>query len=525
MSEESKKPEYIAENADAEADTIFGAAPAAKPVPQKKGMAKNVKALLIAVCLAAGVGVGLTAVSIVHHLNGADELTETTNPTDAEDIPLNTQDVLNLTDVEIRSETPFHVKRTFRGRLDEPGKYTIEGYEGLTLDEAFLSTIINNGNALEAHRIAEEHVTQPEKYGLSPARADVTMTYEDGTSFSFKVGDTSPTEAALTYCMVGDTVYLIRNSLVSNYLLQPEKFLSKTLLEAPADESQYPVVEDLRIERRDLDYDIYLEYDGAAAEDESIGGSAATHVMREPIFTYLNVDKSKDVTHGMFGLTAQEVPVIHPSESDLTRTGLEDPFCTVTMNTDDGEHRVLTFGDAYEDADGNTLYYTRIDGVDEIFGVKADSARWLTVQPGDISSSNIFVTNVWNIGTLEIQDKNHDLKFEGKGDKDHYTVKKNGAECDKERFRTLYRFLLYIYGEELYLGEMPEGEPDAQVHVTTQNGKEDYTIAFYKVSDLRTIVVRDGQPSYVIRSSAVDTLSYNLDIFEDTEKEFKTTWQ
>ena len=45
------------------------------------------------------------------------------------------------------------------------------------------------------------------------------------------------------------------------------------------------------------------------------------------------------------------------------------------------------------------------------------------------------------------------------------------------------------------------------------------------MSDLRTIVVRDGQPSYVIRSSAVDTLSYNLDIFDDASKEFKTTWQ
>jgi hypothetical protein len=284
-------------------------------------------------------------------------------------------------------------------------------------------------------------------------------------------------------------------------------------------------VDNLRIEREDLPYDIYLEYDAAAAEDTSVGGSAATHVMREPIFTYLNVDKSKNVTHGMFGLTAQEVPVIRPSEADLTRAGLDDPFCTVTMNTGDGESRVLKFGNTYEDADGTTLYYTVLDGVNEIFGVKADDAAWLTVQPGDISSSNIFVTNVWNIGTLEIKDKTHDLKFEGEGNKDDYTVTKNGAACETERFRTLYRFLLYIYGEELYLGEKPEGEPDAEVQLTTQNGKEDYTISFYKVSDLRTIVVRDGQPSYVVRSSAVDTLSYNLDIFDDASKEFKTTWQ
>ena len=525
MSEETKKPEYTAENESAEADTIFGAAPEVKPAPEKKGISANMKALIIALCLAAGVGIGLAAVSVARHLSDANAPAEATDTTAAENIPLNKVDVLNLTDVDIRGENTFHVKRTFRGRADAAGKYTIEGFEGLAMDENFLSTIVNNGCALEANRIAEEHVTQPEKYGLSPAKADVTLTYEDGTTYNFKVGDTSPTEAALTYCMVGDTVYLVRNSLVSNFCKAPDSFLSKTILEKPADESLYPIVDNLRIERKDLPYNIYLEYDTAAAEDTSVGGSAATHVMREPIFTYLNVDKSKDVTHGMFGLTAQEVPVIRPSEADLTRSGLDDPFCTVTMNTGDGESRVLKFGNTYEDAEGTTLYYTMLEGVNEIFGVKAEDAAWLTVQPGDISSSNIFVTNVWNIGTLEIKDKTHDLKFEGEGNKDNYTVTKNGAACDTERFRTLYRFLLYIYGEELYLGEMPEGEPDAEVHLTTQNGREDYTVSFYKVSDLRTVVVRDGQPSYVIRSSAVDTLSYNLDIFDDTSKEFKTTWQ
>jgi len=164
--------------------------------------------------------------------------------------------------------------------------------------------------------------------------------------------------------------------------------------------------------------------------------------------------------------------------------------------------------------------------VNEIFGVSADNAKWITVQPNDITAANIFVTNVWNIGSLEIRDKDNDLKFTGEGtSQEDYVVQKNGETCDTERFRTLYRFLLFIYGEELYIGDLPDGEPDAEVHLTTQNGKEDYTISFYKVSDLKTIVARDGVPSYVIRTSALDTLSYNLSVFDDTDTEFKTTWQ
>ena len=524
MSEENKKPEYVAENESAEADTIFGAASGVKSEPQKKRMSVTARTLLIAVCLAAVVGAGLLTVSLMHDMFTPQNETDATDTTAAENIPLNQADELNLTDVDIQGSTPFHMKRTFRGREDAAAQYTITGYEGLALDDTLLSTLAYNGSNFEASRIAEEHVTAMEKYGLKEPRADVTLTYEDGATFRFAVGDASPTESSMTYCAVGDTVYLIRNSLIANYCKKPEDFLSRTILAEP-DEANYPIVNDLRIARRDLDYDIYLEYDEAAAEDTSAGGTAATHVMREPIFTYLNVDKSKDVTNGMFGLTAQEVPVIRPGEAELARAGLDDPFCTVTMNTSDGECRVLTFGDLYENAEGTQLYYTYLEGVDEIFGVKAEDAAWLTVKPNDLNSASIFVTNVWNIGTLDIKDNKHELHFEGEGDKDNYTVKLNGKDCDKERFRTLYRFLLYIYGEELYLGEKPEGEPDAEIRLTTQNGKEDYTISFYKISDLKTVVCRDGQPSYIIRPSAVDTLSYNIDIFDDTDKEFKTTWQ
>ena len=85
--------------------------------------------------------------------------------------------------------------------------------------------------------------------------------------------------------------------------------------------------------------------------------------------------------------------------------------------------------------------------------------------------------------------------------------------------------LVSIYGEEFYIGELPEGEPDAEVHLKNQNGREEYTISFYRVSDLRTIVVRDGIPSYCIRSSCLDTLAYNMEHFDDASVEFKTTWQ
>ncbi|MCR5718785.1 MAG: DUF4340 domain-containing protein [Oscillospiraceae bacterium] len=524
MSDEQKQSGYVADNENAEADTIFGSAPEQKQTSQKKGPSRSIRNLLIAVCLAVVVGAGLTAVLLVNRASAPDSgQTDTTDPA-AENIKLNDADELNVKEVDIKGDSPFHVTRTVKGREDAPSEYVIEGFEGLALDDALLSTLAYNGSIFEAERLIEEQPDDLSRYGLAQPRADVTMSYDDGSQFRFQIGMDSPTESGKVYCAVDGNVYLIRNSLVANYCRTPEDYLSKTILPALA-EGEVVIVKNLRVSREDLDEDIVLEYDEAAAESSDVGGTAATHIMTEPIFTYLNVEKSKDITNGMFGLTAQEVAVIHPEDADFARTGLDAPFCTVEMETGDGNKRVLTFGHSYQTDDGTTLYYMHLEGLDEIFGVSADNAKWLTFRPGDISSSNIFVTNVWNIGTLDITDKTHDFRFVGEGNKDNYTVTLNGKECDKERYRTLYRFLLYIYGEELYLGELPDGEPDAEVHLTTQNGKEDYTISFYRVSDLRTIVARDGQPGYVIRSSALDTLSYNLGIFDDTEKDFKTSWQ
>lgn len=527
MSEEQKNPEYIAENADAEADTIFGAAPspAKKASPAKKGLSKNVRILLAGVGALILVGAPTGILFATGVIGGEESDDSAADSAAAEKITLNQVDAENLTEIDIQGAEPFHVTRTFRGRADAASEYMIDGYEDLTLDTALLSTLANNGCALEADSLIEEQASDLGKYGLADPMADVTLTYEDGSKFQFLVGDKSPMDNTKTYCAVDGDVYLIRTSLVSNYGKTPEQFLSTTVLAEP-DEATYPIVESVRIEREDLDWDIYMEYDHEGAEDDSAGGTAATHVMLEPLFSYLNVERSKDITNGMFGLSAQEVAVVHPTDADLKRCGLDTPFCTVTMQTDDEKSYTLTIGDSYETEDGTKLYYTYLEGVNEIFGVTEDNAKWITVQPGDITSANIFVTNVWNIGTLEVKDKDYDLKFEGEGtSQEDYTVTVNGEDCDTERFRLLYRFLLYIYGEELYIGEVPEGEPDAQVHLTTQNGKEDYTIAFYKISDLKTIVARDGVPSYVIRTSALDTLSYNLSIFDDASKEFKTTWQ
>lgn len=523
MSEE-KKQNYIAENADAEADTIFGGAPlpAPEPVTKKSGASRNVKALLAGICALVLLGGGLTAVLLLNRGDAADS-DSSLDSTEEETIILN-QNSAQIVSVDVKNTDTFTITCTPGAEEGDSNIYSIEGFDDIELDTSLLSTLVSNGAKLEAASLAEEDASDLAKYGLAEPAASVVLHYADGSEFRFTVGDIAPMVSGRNYCEVDGDVYLVRNSLVANYIKTTDKFLSLTLLKEPA-KTEFPIVDSVRIERQDPECDMYLEYDYKGAEDGTVGGSAATHILREPVEAYLNLDQSLGVTTGMFGLTASEIAYIRPSDADLKKTGLDEPFCTVTMACDDGNTYHLAFGDTYETESGKVCYYAQFEEVPLIYGISEEKAVWCTVQPGDITSDNIFTTYVWNIGSLEITGGGQSLTFQGEGlEQSDYVVTKNGAECDTERFRQLFAFLLSVYGEDLYLGEAPTGTPDASVHVTTQNGKDDYTVEFYRQSAVKTIIKR-GNACYSVRTSCLDALLHNLEIFDDTDTAFQTSWQ
>lgn len=520
MSEE-KKQEYIAENADAEADTIFGDAPVPAPAPvtKKTGTSGNTKLLLGGIGALVLLGGGLTAMLLLNQEQ--EEADSSPESSQAENITLNHFNADDVVSVEIINADSFTVTREL---VDNTAIYSIDGYEDVALDNSLLSTIVSNGSKLEAASLVEEQPDDLAKYGLAEPAAAVTLHYADGNAFTFTVGDASPMTSSQTYCEYEGDVYLIRNSLIANYKKTADEFLSLSILAEPAKEF-YPIVDSLRIERKDIDYDIYMEYDYENADDDSVGGTAATHVMMEPVFSYLSVDRSVAVTNGMFGLNASEIAVIRPTDADLKKAGLDDPFCSVTMACDNGSTYHLLLGDTYETEGGKTCYYAQFEDVPLIYGIAEENAVWATVQPGDITSANIFTSYVWSIASLELTTPDETILFEGEGIKqEDYEVTKNGEACNNERFRQLYQFLLNVYGEDLFMGDMPTGDPDLSVRLTTQDGRQDYTVSFYRQSGVKTIVARDNA-CFTIRTSCLEALLHNLDIFDDVDTDFQTTWQ
>ena len=261
----SEKEHSEQQEPEAGMDTFFSDSPA--PVisnPEKKGMSKNVKTLIAAVAALAVLG-GALAVALSVTKDSGEEVSSIDIDTMANQlldddeknaVLLNPEVSDDLKEIRISGKDDFRVYQLSPKTDDADAVYTIEGYEDIPLDKGYISTLVNNASELSATQLIEENASDLSKYGLSNPVSEVVMCYQDGTEFKFSVGDASPTDSSQVYCAVDGSVYFIKSSLMHSYAQNLKFFFSKTLLEKP-DDDNYPIVDSLRIQRQNLDTDMY----------------------------------------------------------------------------------------------------------------------------------------------------------------------------------------------------------------------------------------------------------------------------
>ena len=416
---------------------------------------------------------------------------------------------------------------------DKSAVYTLDENKDLDVDTAVVSTLINNGNGIQAQSLVAEGCTELGKYGLDKPAAEVEFTYESGNKVKFYIGDTAPSNSG-TYFMVDgkNDVYTVSTSTVSNYKKSANEFISRTILAKPSDE-EYPIVNSLRIERGDMDSDIFIKYD-KSSEDKHSGGTSASHLMVEPVECYLAVERSTDITNGMFGLTASSVYAPNCGEEDIEKAGLSKPFCTVTMECDDGNTYKLLLSEIFTDEDGNKCSYAMLEGGKVIYIVSADSAKWLTVQPIDIASRLLITAYVWNITELSVSGGGENVDFVIKS-KDvnsipdnptasDFIITKNGEEFTGERYRLFYSFLVSTNAEEFAVGvPVPDGKPMATIKYKDSYSGKTTTYDFYDDSVMRSLIVVNGESKYYCTKSYVKTLIENIKRI-GTGEDYITNW-
>ncbi|MBQ8513920.1 MAG: DUF4340 domain-containing protein [Ruminococcus sp.] len=445
---------------------------------------------------------------------------------------LSEQEPNHVASVAVTNSTgSFEIVRTAEADEDAgtDAVFGVKGWEDIPANTSVAWTLANNIASLSATSIVLEDCTDMEKYGLGDEAARAELTFDDGSTFAFRVGSSVSDGENNYFAVEGeDTVYAVKTSLVANYLKAAEDFLSLTLLEAPADD-EYPIVNSLTVSREDMEKDIVLTYNDDA-NNENTGGTAASHEMTSPISAYLSVERSTDIITGIFGLRADGILKLYPEDGDLKEYGLDTPFGTAVMDCDDGNVYTLNIGDRFTETDEETgasaaWYPVMLEGIDAIYKMAEEDCLWADVTPTDLASSLVLATYVWDIAEMNITAEGQEsMHFEITGeDKDTAVVKLNGEDCDTERYRLFYTFLLETKAESVALDEEPVGEPEITLYFRTHDGSKEQEICFYRQDAFNCLITINGVSSFSCRASFMDTFKENMARF-DTDEDFDKTW-
>ena len=412
-------------------------------------------------------------------------------------------------------------------------EYTLRGYEDLSVDSLLVSTLFNNAFGLTSESIIEENCTDFDKFGLADTAITVEVTFESGNTKTLLVGDSSPVTSNVYVRLDGtDTVYDVVSSKMANYKEPVTHFIDKTVV-ATLDETAGIKVNSLEIVRKDLKDEFLIEFNPDKEKDD-YRGSSSEYLMKKPVETFVEVEATDDAMTGLFGLTANDISVLHCTDADIAKAGLDDAFCKAYVKASNGEAHTLLLSEPFKDKDGTELCYGMLEGGKIIYTFVPESVTWLTMTPQSIASQNTIVSFVWNISNLEVNcgDTTEVFTAEPKesgadrteSNKDDMNVTRNGKSFDAERYRQFYAYLTSAPAEELAYDEpVPSGEPMVTLKYSDAVSGDSFTYEFYDHSAMKSLIVINGKSMFTCSKSYVKTLAENIGRIR-SGMAFETKW-
>lgn len=395
--------------------------------------------------------------------------------------------------------------------------WTIPEISGLPLDYAAIDTILGSCASVTAEQVVVEKADDLSVYGLAEPQVTATAVFDGSTSETktILIGDETPKKG---YCYFkfadSDTVYTIKKSSIDYLFYGEYDCINHVMYAAPVDtdtEDDYnpSKINSITIKRKDIDYEIKVEYDVRQDYEEAITGNSSTHVLSEPVSLDLNPDKCDAVLNGIFNLAAVDVAAVYPDEAALAEYGLADPFGSVTFDINAGVMTIL-MGDPYKNEEGKQEgYYCKVDGIDVVYKFTNESFPWIDVMPLDITTSIITSTYIYSINTIDIECEGTSYSYQLEGeDAKTLAVKLDGNEyADTDKFKTFYQFILRAPAEELYLEENND-EARITIKIATDYGED--VLEFVTHEDRMTLIRLNGRTSFRCRTAYADRLAENI---------------
>jgi len=411
--------------------------------------------------------------------------------------------------------------------------WTIADIGSAPLNNSSLSTAAGYAVSFEAKEFVEEAADSSvlAKYGLAEPRSTVTAKLTDGTEFTFRIGDDVPSSTSSVYMTAdGKTVYTCYKTHISYFLNNKYGFVD--LKAIPDYDTSSEEILKMTIERVDLEEPLVIEM--IPADDDEDNVQVYAYRLTSPYYAYMDLTNAPTFLYSIFGLTASGCEVVGLDDNDREITGLNDPNCTVTVETNVRTY-TLTIGngiaDETTDENGNTTkkldYFYGVSGdyPDVLYKFDTNTLEVLTIKPQSLISKLFLMPYIYSLESVTYSEPSgrtldigiETIKAQTDDEEDIHNFTLNGEPTDDQAVKNLYQYLISAAGEDLYFDE-DKGDLIAEITYNYLNPDEgmngkDVVRLYSSNTDRKVIINLNGENLFKTRQMYATQLVSNIDKF------------
>lgn len=410
--------------------------------------------------------------------------------------------------ITILSETPTTKDEETGEEKTDTTVYKIEGYEDLTLQTGQPDAIASKAANLTFTKVASlgENLSE---FGLDKPKAVVTTTFNDDTRSIIKVGANAPQNVG-TYINFGtsSTVYVIDTETAEKFMFGITDLVGMTITETATD-VEGNSLQRLTLSGTNFERDIEL----APNDDDAIDSSFK---FISPENGFANETEATNITGCLRGLMGVKAICINPSDDDLEKYGLKNPYAKATAIYPDATFTLLA-----SKSEENNSYVMNEDS-NIIYQVATTSIPWSVTSEEKLKNDVVLLPNKEKVKAISISvgDTDYDFDVETKtetvdnenGESEEVTnttASYKGTKLDTDNFNTFFQnfSVMNIVGEAK---NETLFTPSITITFKYSTGRDDDTIMIYENDSTKCPVALNSKVQGTIYKSYIEKFKENV---------------
>ncbi|MBQ3133078.1 MAG: DUF4340 domain-containing protein [Clostridia bacterium] len=434
----------------------------------------------------------------------------------------------------VQSVTIAREGETFTIKPNADGVYAVEAYADLPVYESAVEILFDELETITPESKLETPLTDPTPFGFGDKGIQVSVTYTDGDTYAFELGDKVATGSGYYYREKDANTIYVAGTMLAETVDEPSTYyVGRSLTTEPQkredDETgtaQLMKVEVTGVEREPLTIRYKREGDRASLTD------LCNYLIEVPVVTSTNLEVMSDWQTKFNNLSAMEVLVAHPTAAQKAQYGLDAPKITAYLTlgvhtTTENEEGDVTATEVYNartytlyagdtNADGD--YYMMVDGLDIVFLVGSTDAAFMGATFDDVVLETPLDSRIQDVERVVItaNGKTHTFVLThvaGKEDEEiELLVNADGdPKSDPDNFRAFYSLIVSMERHkgvtDAEADAFMAGNPAMSAEITLERlDGDDEQVQFYEYDGNRTLIVRKDGRRYLVKTANVETI-------------------